>query len=140
MLYGVNQDPSASEVRKFGVTIFIGLGVIGALLWWLAVGDAEGAGLHVTIALWAVGAVVAAVSFASHAAGKAIYVVWMTLAMWMGKIMVPVFLTVMYFVFLIPFTLIRFKDPLRLKLKREGTYWEKHAPFEPTIERMSRLF
>ncbi len=139
MMQLVNRNPSRGDVRKFGVTILCGLGAIGALLWWRSGGEA--AGLQVAaVVLWSIGAVVVAVSFASHGAGRQIYVVWMTAAMWMGKVMVPVFLSVVYFVMLIPFTLIRISDPLRMKLKREGTYWEKHPPFEPTLERMSRLF
>jgi hypothetical protein len=38
------------------------------------------------------------------------------------------------------FSLIRFSDPLRFKLKSGGSYWEDHPPHEPTLERTMRPF
>jgi hypothetical protein len=40
-----------------------------------------------------------------------------------------------------PFSLlVRRKDPLRRKRTKEGSYWEDYKPYEPTLERMKRLF
>lgn len=146
MIHTVNRNPSRTEVRNFGITILIGLAVIGSALWWLTKGEAAAlawtgrSGQWMAVVLWTVGVVVAAVTLSSQTGGKPIYVVWMTVAMWMGMVMVPLLLTVMYFVVLPVFSLIRFKDPLRLKLKQGGSYWEKPRPYEATIERMSRPF
>ncbi len=90
--------------------------------------------------LWGLGVVVAALTLSSPMVGRPIYVWWMLAAAAMGAVMVPLFLTLLYFVLLPVFSLIRLKDPLRLKLKRGGSYWEPHAPFEATIERMQHLF
>ncbi len=146
MLHTVNRNPSRGDLRSFGIVILVGMGVIGAVLWsyggeagWRLAWQGNGA-QKVAFVLWALGVVVAAITLTSVPAGRPIYVAWMTLAMWMGMVMVPVFLTVLFFVLLPVFSLIRFKDPLRLKLKKTGTYWEDHKPHEATIERMMRPF
>jgi len=72
--------------------------------------------------------------------GRPLYVAWMTGAMAIGAVMSTVLLTVLYFVLLPVFSLIRFKDPLRLKLKAEGSYWEDPSPHEATLDRTSRQF
>lgn len=130
----------------FGLTIVVGLSLIGGLLWWVS--RSEETGLSWTgsgsqtaaVALWAVGLIVVTVCQASQSAGRTIYVVWMSAAMYMGMVMVPVFLTVVFIVVLPVFSLIRFKDPLRKKLRAEGTYWEPHKPHEATLERMRHPF
>ncbi len=68
-----------------------------------------------------------------------VYKAWMTMAHYMGTVMTNVVLTIFYFTILMPFTLIRFKDPLRKKLGG-ATYWEPHKNAEPSIERFRRAF
>ncbi len=146
MLIEVNRNPSRRDLCGFGITILIGLGVIGGLLWWLTGGEGAGlawtgrGGQWVAAGLGVFGVLVASITLSSESAGRPIYVVWMTAAMWMGAVMVPVFMSVLFFVLLPVFSLIRLKDPLRMKLKREGTYWEPHTPHEATLERMRRPF
>lgn len=146
MLHLVNRNPSSEDLRKFGVTILIGLGVIGGLLWWFT-GEAGArlawtgrAGQWIAAAMWVLGVGASAIAFSSQSAGRRVYVGWMLVGAAMGMVMLPLFLSVLFFFFLPVFALIRLKDPLRLKLKRGGTYWEKHDPHEATIERMQRLF
>lgn len=142
----VNRNPSREDLRSFGLVMLCGLGVIGGLIW--CYGGAAGwrwgwqgdAGQRLAITLWGLGAAVTAITLTSVSLGRPIYVVWMTAAMWMGMVMVPVFLTVLFVVLLPVFSLIRFADPLRMKLKKGGTYWEDHAPHEATLERMRRPF
>ena len=146
MLNTVNRNPSREELRRFGLVILVGLGVMGAVLWWLGTRDAAGLGWSgskgqwVGVVFWAIGVAVPSVTLVSQGAGRAVYVVWMTVALWMGMVMIPLLLSVLFLVLLLPFTLIRFWDPLRLKLRREGSYWEKHSPHEASIERMHRPF
>jgi hypothetical protein len=64
----------------------------------------------------------------------------MTLASYLGMVMTTLLLSVLFFVLLPIFSLIRLKDPLRLKLRSAGTYWERPDPHEPTINRMRRPF
>jgi len=134
MLFTVNRNPTVAEVRKFGLTILLGLGVIGLLLWYWR------GWMNVAAVLGIIGAVVAAVSFASHAAGSRLYVAWMLFGAGIGRVMLPIVMTIMFLIFLPFFSLIRFWDPLRMKLKPTGSYWEPHKPHEPTLERMRRPF
>ena len=92
------------------------------------------------MALWILGGVVAILSLTSPSIGKPIYVAWMSVAAAIGFVTVPLLLTILYFVLLPVFSLIRFKDPLRLKLRRGDSYWEPHTPIDATIERMQRPF
>jgi len=68
-----------------------------------------------------------------------LYKPWMGFAHYMGMVMTFVLMTLFFFTLLLPFTLIRLKDPLRLRLGRES-YWEPHRNPEPTIERFRRGF
>ncbi len=143
-MFEVNHHPSVSELRKFGLTILIGLAVIGGVLWWIGAPD-EGAsdGLttarKLTVGLWIAGAAVAVLSFAPPV-GRLVYIAWMTAATTMGKIMTPVLFTLLYVVILPVFSLIRLKDPLRIKKKACQTYWLDHEHHDPTIERMMKPF
>ena len=107
MLLTVNRNPSIADLRKFGVTIWVGLGLIGALLWWMGCEPETGlewsgaTSQFVAVALWGIGFAVAVISFASPAVGRWVYVGWMLAAAAMGSVMVPVFLTVL-FVLLLP--------------------------------------
>jgi hypothetical protein len=150
-MYKVNRHPSVAEVRTFGLVILIGLLVIGALLWladWYRFRRPEplvawaGSTLQwLAVLLWIVGPLAGGASLASRAAGRVIYVVWMTGATYVGTVMTFVLLTVLYFVFLPVFSLIRLKDPLRLKLLGPGkSYWEDHEHHESTLERTARPF
>jgi len=134
MLFTVNRNPSPGEVRKFGLTILLGLAAIGALLWWWR------GWMSVAVGLWVVAVVAAVVSFSSHGAGTKLYVAWMLVGAGIGRVMLPVILTIAFLIFLPVFSLIRLSDPLRMKLRPAGSYWEPHKPHEPTLERMRRPF
>jgi hypothetical protein len=146
-MYEINRNPTRAELRKFGVVILCGLTVIGALLWWTGRGEGAGWGwngsrLHWTAAaLWFVGAGVFLLTLMSQGPSRVIYVAWMTLAGGIGTVVTFVLLSVLYFVFLPIFSLIRFKDPLRLKMPRTAhSYWEEHKHHESTLERTARPF
>ena len=134
MLFTINRNPSRSELTQFAFIILIGFGIIATLVawrWGLAT---------VARAIGAIDVVLFVTILVAPRIGRKIYVGWMLGAAGMGTLLFPVFLTVAFFVFLPVFSLIRLADPLRLKLKREGTYWEPHKRHEPTIERMRRPF
>lgn len=140
MIATVNRNPSAKDLRQFGVVMLIGLGVIGGLVWWRLGGSGVGRGL--ALALWIIGGLCFLVEFAAPASvGRPLYVGWMSVAAAIGKVMVPLFLSVLYFTFLAPFALIRLGDPLRKRLRPAGeSYWEPHTNHEPTVHRMHRPF
>ena len=69
-----------------------------------------------------------------------LYKPWMALAHILGQAMTFVLMTIFYFTILVPFTLIRIKDPLRLSYKKDASYWEPYRNPAPTLERFSRPF
>ncbi len=149
MEFKVNKNPSAKDLTQFGWVMLIGLGVIGSLFWLIPLVRGKDPLWTIAYVLWAIGSVIFVVEILlplvagdiiRAVLGKHIYVGWMTVATYMGMVMVPLFLTLLYFIFLLPFTLIRVKDPLRMKLTSSGTYWEEHKNHEATLERMRRPF
>ncbi len=149
-MFAVNKNPTVKDLRKFGLAMLTGFGVIGALLWISVQLKAEGAellawsgaGLQITaVCLWAVGVGLFALSLLSLTVAKPVYVAWMTAAMAIGTVMSTILLTVLFVLLLPPFSLIvRMGDPLRKKLKPGDTYWEDCKPHEATLERMRRPF
>ena len=143
-MFVVNRYPSPSELRKFGLTILGGLAVIGGLLWYWGGPEGEQTGLPdmriAAIVLWAVGAVVCAVSLAALSLGRYVYVGWMTAAMAIGMVVTPVLFSVLFITILPIFSLIRLKDPLRLRMGKGETYWQDASPHEATLERVARPF
>jgi hypothetical protein len=141
----VNRNPSRAELTKFGVTILIGLAVIGGLAWWLGARgdkpqDGWTTGQIAAVALWLVGPVVFLLSSVTPAAGRYVYIGWMSAAVAIGMVVTPVVFTVIFIVLLPIFSLIRLKDPLRLKRSDCPTFWEDPKPHEATLERMRRPF
>jgi len=117
--------------------------VIGLLIWWLKHPADPAAGPTVwqvvALVLWGAAGAVGAISFLVPAAARHVYVGWMTVAMVLGAVMTHVLLTVLFVVLLPAFTLIRFRDPLRKRL-RGDSYWEAYDRHEDTLERVSRPF
>jgi hypothetical protein len=142
----VNRNPNAKVLRSFGLAMLFGFGVIGGLLWYLGP-DPNSFGWHgvgaqkVAIGLWILGVLLALVSIEPKGIAVPLYVGWMSIGMFLGAIMTFVLMSVLFIVLLPIFTLIRFKDPLRLKLKPPGeSYWEDYREHEPTLERTARPF
>ena len=153
-MFTVNRDPDNAELKKFGWSMVIGFGVLGAIAWclpWLKawwLGDPRpalgwsAAGSHTaSLVLWGVGAACTAVSFGPRPVARALYVGWMSVVVPVGLVMSTVMLTVLFVLLLPVFSLVvRAGDPLRKKLKPDGSYWEDYKPHEPTLERMQRPF
>ena len=144
-MFSVNRNPGRSELGKFGLTILVGLGIVGGLLWW-RLGPPDGGAVGLTggriaaIVLWIVGVLVCLASLAAPRVGRYVYVGWMTAAMAIGLVVTPVLFTVLFIVVLPVFSLIRLGDPLRLRKSNRQTYWEDPKPHEPTLERMMKPF
>jgi len=141
----VNRDPSPPDLRRFGLTMLGGFAAIGALLWWLGRAPGSwgfsGSGRHVAaIALWGLGVAFCGAGCGPRALARPFYVGWMTFASALGWLMTNVILSLLYFLFLPVFSLIRLRDPLRFRLTPGASYWEPHRAPEPTLERMSRMF
>ena len=149
-MFTVNKNPTHDDLRKFGVAMLVGFFLIGAILYfsaWIKTRDVlalewTGTGLQLTaVSLQALGAALWLLSRASPVATKPVYVIWMSVTVPIGIVMTTIMLSVLYFVLLLPFSLVmRFGDPLGKRLKDGGSYWEDHKPHEATIERMERPF
>jgi low affinity Fe/Cu permease len=65
---------------------------------------------------------------------------WKRFANHMGRIQTFVLMTIIYFLIVPFFSLVRFSDPLKLKLKKKSTtYWEAKKPVDTSLERMKQL-
>ena len=71
---------------------------------------------------------------------KKLYKGWMAFAHVLGRFMTVVWMVIFYCLFLPPFSLIRFSDPLKKKLGMDETYWEDRPEVEPTIENFTHPF
>ncbi len=150
----VNRHPTNDQLRAFGRAMLLGFGILGLLLWYAGVKPegrwlgwpAAGWGLrgdarHVTaIVLAGLGVSLFVLSTFAHRVARPVYVGWMTVAMHIGGVMTVVMLTLLFITVLPVFSLIRLADPLRLKWKASGTYWEPYRPHEATLDRMMRPF
>jgi hypothetical protein len=150
-MFTVNRNPSPQELRKFGSAMWLGFGVIAALIWWRSWAKAEaprgfldwsGSGWQMaSVLLFVLGAGLFAISRISPSLTKTINVTWMSLFVPVGVFMSTMLLSVVFFVFLPIFSLIvRLNDPLRKKLHAGATYWEDYRHYEPSFDRMRRLF
>ncbi len=146
MIATVNRNPSASELHKFGWAMVLGFGILGGLLWYLGPDPngfawVDAGAQHVAIVCWILGPALLAIAHLPRSVAVPIYVGWMSAAMFLGAIMTAVLMTVLFIVLLPVFSLIRFADPLRMKLKpADESYWEDHRHHESTLERTARPF
>lgn len=117
------------ELRKFGVTVGVFLGILAGVLFW------REKGLYETFA-WA-SALLLSVGLAVPVILKPLYIVWMSLALTMGFAMTRVILSLLFAILFTPAGLVMRplgKDPLNEKIDRSKTsYWiarQRHT-FDP---------
>lgn len=149
-LFTVNRNPSPKVLRGFGKAMLIGFGVLGAIIWMVDYYRAGGGSLFAwtgsrpqttAVVFWSLGILLAAISYAAPAVAKPIYVIWMTVANYIGIVMSTILLTLLFVLLLPIFSIIvRRTDPLRKRLRSGDTYWEDYNPHEATIERLKRPF
>lgn len=129
-------SPNQKQLRSFGFTLGGAFLVLGAFVLWRGKSDHRnlfaGAvlGLGLLLCFW---------GLVSPRTLSVVYKPWMGFAHFLGGIMTHVLMTVFFFTILLPFTLVRFKDPLRLR-RGAASYWEPHKNSEPTLERFQRPF
>lgn len=151
MIFEVNKNPSQKELRQFGAVVWVGFFFIGAIIFFapflrsrdiLTLGGPLNNAKIVALSLQVLGLVVWGLTYVSPMLARPVYVAWMTGGMIMGTIMSGILLTIL-FLFLLPVfsIIVRRSDPLRKRLEPDSdTYWEDYKPYEPTLERMQRLF
>jgi hypothetical protein len=134
-LVQISWRPGPKELRKFGIVVLIGLGLIG-LVFQFAVKSSDMAYI-----LYGAGLVLGLPALTGTQIALPGYWLWMGIAFVMGHIMGRVLLSVVYFGLITPMGLIRrlVNDKLRLKRRAVHTYWtEINTPDE--AERYERLF
>lgn len=124
MITKINWKPTNQDLRKFGLTLIIGFGLIGALVGWKKSWEAA-------YWMWAVSAGVGLLAIVTPPLSKPFYWVWMGVAFVMGTVVSTVILTLIFYLIFTPVgILMRLlgRDPLKLKKTSftGGTYWQKH--------------
>lgn len=149
-MFTVNRNPSRADLHNFGWAMLGGFGLLGLAAWVVpplrgsepvAFGWTGQPNQSAAICLWALGVALFAAAFAPGSVARRVYVIWMSMVTPVGLVMSMVGLTLLFILLLPIFSLVvRFGDPLRRKLRKDGSYWEDYKPYEPTMERMKRLF
>src|SRR5947207_1289919 len=124
MLVKINWKPSTVELRKFGVALLVGFGLIGGLVYWRG-------GHTAAFWMWGLAGAVGALALLFPRASLAFYVVWMGLAFLIGSVVSMLMLFIIFFLIITPvaiFMRVFRRDPLRLRKEgfRPGTYWIEH--------------
>lgn len=115
----INWHPTAAELRKFGVAMLVGFGLIGGLFFWKQMPT-------VATVCWIFGAVAGVLGLTGTRAALPVYAGWMAVALVMGNIVSRVLLAVIYYVVFTPMGLIRRllgHDRLQLRRRQQDTYW-----------------
>lgn len=135
----MGENVTTKDLRIFGIGSGVILIVLGQLVNWRFEWESRQTVMMVMSGIGAVGVVM---GLLAPRALEPIYKPWMAAAMVMGVFMTAVLMSVMFIIVVPIFSLIRFKDPLRMRLSKDpsDSYWEPHRDSEPTIDRFSKPF
>jgi hypothetical protein len=65
---------------------------------------------------------------------------WKRFANRMGRVQTFILMTIIYFLVVPIFSLVRFSDPLKLKLNKKSTsYWETKKEIDTSLEKMKQM-
>lgn len=135
MAEGVPARLTPAAGRKFGLTLGIAFGVIGALLYW------RGKPTRAMVAFTISGLfILAGLAIPTHLGP--VERAWMGLAHLISKVTTPIFMGIVYFIVMMPIGLIRrsMGSPLVPEKERSASRWQPHTPAEPLGEHMERQF
>ncbi|MEE8105172.1 MAG: hypothetical protein V3T86_06525 [Planctomycetota bacterium] len=147
-LVKIDWQPGDAGYRKFGITIFVGFTIIGALVWFL--GGSFAATRDTGEMVWGslpwfvlIPASVMVVALAKPAWSRPFYVAWMTVGLVMGTIISTVLLAVFYWVVFGAvglFFRLKGRDALRLRAaKADESLWTVRGEQSPR-EQYERQF
>ena len=124
-LVHINWKPGAADLRKFGVAMIVGFGIIGLLMQFAAHKPATAYGCY------GFGAAAGLLGLSGTRAALPVYWAWMGVAFVMGNIMSRVLLAAFYFGMITPMgwtmRLIG-RDKLRLRKPATASYWTDLPP------------
>jgi hypothetical protein len=127
---------TAKNLRSFGLSMGTVCLLGGAFAAWKGAGELRWA---LAGGLWAASGLFWAAAAVRPRLLAWIYRPWSAFAHAMGLVLTWAIMTAFYFTVLVPFALIRWKDPLRLRLGATS-YWEPPRSAEPTLDRFRRPF
>ena len=147
-LVKIDWQPGDAGYRKFGITIFVGFTIIGALVWFL--GGSFAATRDTGEMVWGplpwfvlIPASVMVVALARPAWVRPFYLAWMSVGLVMGTIISTILLAVFYWVVfgsVALFFRLKGRDLLRLrKTKTDESLWTVRGEHTPR-ERYERQF
>jgi hypothetical protein len=119
-LVDIRWRPDPKELRKFGLVVLIGMGILGLVFQFLFGQE------NVAIVLYAIGAVLGLPGLTGTVVGLPGYWLWMGFAFVAGNVMGRVLLTVIYYLLFLPMGVGRRalgNDPLQLKRRPADSYW-----------------
>ncbi|MCB4757434.1 MAG: SxtJ family membrane protein [Elusimicrobia bacterium] len=133
----INWKPSNADLRKFGLTLLIGFGLIGALVFWRSSHAAA-------FWMWGISTSVGLLAIAVPFLSKPFYWAWMGVAFVMGTIVSTLILLLIFYLIISPVALFMKlvgRDSLRLKKKSypNETYWVE-LPQPKSKDCYERLF
>ena len=123
----INWNPDATELRKFGVAMIVGFGLIGGAFY--LYGNQE-----VAKGCFIFGAIAGALGLTGTRAALPVYLPWMAIAFVMGNIMSRVLLALIFYTLITLIGTIRRilgVDKLQLKRPSGNSYWKKTEALSP---------
>ena len=126
----INKQPSRADQIKAGVTILVGLGLLGALQFFVR------HRVLVAEVMWTVGGV-AFVASLIPGLGRLLFIGWMGLGVTIGVFTQPVVIAFAYVILFVPlgfvFRLIG-RDLMKRKLESKGaSYWEEYEESDDPV-------
>ncbi len=128
-LVEINWRPEAGELRKFGLAMIAGFGVMGLFFYLRDVHSATWVDWSIgtlPMALWIGGGLAGLLGLSGRKAGLPVYWTWMGIAFVMGNIVSRVFLMLLYYGLVTPmgfFMRLSGRDKLMLRRREVGSYW-----------------
>lgn len=130
-LVSIDWSPDAKQLRKFGLAMIVGFGIIGTMFWF-GIWPFGGAwpvgtpGPKAAIGCWIFGAAAGVLGLTGTKAALVVYVPWMAVAFIMGNVISRALLTILYYGMITPFGLVMRlcgRDKLHLRRRQVRTYW-----------------
>jgi hypothetical protein len=120
----LNTNPSANELKWFGLMLLLIFGIIGGVVLWYT------GSYGVPAILWSIGSALCVVYYALRPIRLPLYIAWMRLVYPIGWTISFTFFIIMYYGLFSPIGLMMriFRyDPMQRRLNRDApTYWVKH--------------
>lgn len=122
-LVQIDWHPRPADLRKFGLSMIVGFGLLGGAFF---AGWPVEAHRALAVGLWIGGGAAGLAGLSGTAVALPFYWVWMSLAFVMGNIMSRVILTLFYYTFFTPFGIVMRltgRDKLGLRKCDVDSYW-----------------